>query len=495
MPKELKLSDYYIPLPKQLVFHESTAKYKLFMGGVGSGKTMALDWEALLLSLEYPGNYGLIGRLYYPELRDTTMHDFFEICPPEFIKEWKKTENKLTLFNNSIIIFRALEDVDKLKSLNLGWFGIDEMTEVPEDVFLMLQSRLRRTNVPRRVGFGSTNPEGHDWVYKRFAVKHKTDPNYLMVNVASTENPHLPDDYVSDLLESYDEVWVKRYIHGDPSAFEGQIVSEWDPSIHVIKPFEIPENWNRTVTLDHGTNNPTACIWSAVHPDGFLIVYREHYHAGQIIEWHAKQIFQLNGSDNVYLWLADPATFNRTLQDPKRGLYSVADVYAELGIHFAPGDNDVKAGIDMLKRHFWVDPAIINPFTEKKGSPRIFIFNNCEHTIEEIPQYRWKRHRIRSFFRNQPEEPEKHNDHAVDCVRYTLMAKPQPTKDPKVWKGWPTKEDRMWDRLEKISRAHAIENKSKHDFFNEENVAERKRIRQAMIEDLRKRRTLHAKQA
>jgi len=486
-PVEFKLSDYYNPLPKQRIFHESPAKYKLFMGGVGSGKTMALDWEALLLSLEYPGNYGLIGRLYYPELRDTTMFDFFDICPDVLIKEWRKTEHKLTLLNGSVIIFRALEDPDKIKSLNLGWFGIDEQTEVPEDVFLMLQSRLRRTNVPRRVGFGSTNPEGHDWVYNTFAVKHKDNPKYLMVNVSSRENPHLPDDYVDDLLESYDDVWAKRYIDGDPSAFQGQIITSWHEPTHTIDPFPIPNEWTKVACLDHGTNNPTAVLWAAVHPEKFLIIYREHYQAGQIVSWHSEQIFEKNGSDNIDQWLADPAIFNKTLQDPKRGLYSIGDLYVENGLHFSPADNDVKTGIDLMLNHFRVDVDLINPFTGEKGSPRIFIFKDCTNTIREIPQYRWKTLRIKGRYRNQPEEPEKANDHTVDDVRYILMAKPQPVKRKVESKPWVSKVERFWLRQQRANALARKTNKKLDYLHSEEHIQERKRICEAMAKRTRRR--------
>lgn len=450
------LSDYYIPTPKQRIFHENPAKYKCFMGGVGSGKTYALDWEALLLSLEFPGNYGLIGRLFYTELRDTTMHDFFEICPPELIQEYIKTEHKLVLKNGSTIIFRALEDVDKLKSLNLGFFGIDEMTEIPEDIFLILQSRLRLNRAERRVGFGSTNPEGLDWVYNKFTVKHKGDPDYLMVSASSYDNPHLPVGYQDDLIKSYPDFWVKRYVLGDPTAFAGQIIQSWSPRYHVIQPFDPPAEWARTVVLDHGTNNPTAVIWAAVHPENFIVIYREHYEAGQTVDYHSKKIHELNGPDNVQFWYADPAIFNRTLQDPKRGLYSIADLYAEEGMHFAPADNDVKTGIQLLIENFKIDDNLINPFTQERGSPKIFITSNCANTIAEIPQYRWKKLRFRSMKMNMPEEPEKKDDHLVDCIRYLLMSRPIPMKVKQGWKGFKTREERIWDRLDRKSK----ENKS-----------------------------------
>lgn len=450
-----KLSNYYQPLPLQKRLHESPAKFKCYMGGFGSGKTMWLCWNALLLSLEYPGNYGLLGRFTYPELRDTTMHDFFEICPEILIKEYKKTEHKLTLVNDSVILFRHLEDPDKIKSLNLGWYGIDELTEVPHDVWLMLQSRLRLAHVARREGFGSTNPEGHDWVYNLFKVKHKDSDNYLMINAPTRENVHLPSDYEADLREAYDDIWIKRYLEGDPSAFEGQILGEWNPKFNVLAPFEPPADWTRICVLDHGTNNPTAVLWIAIHPENFWVVYREHYHTGQVVEWHAKQIFELNGSDNITYWVADPAIFNKTQQDPKRGLYSVADIYADHGIFWGQGDNDVKAGIALMKDYVRVWKNLINPFTNVAGSPKLFITRNCENTLREIPQWRWKKLRIKGQYRNHPEEPEKANDHTVDCLRYALMTRATYVrKKSKTMKPFGSHADRMWDALNYKTKVH-----------------------------------------
>lgn len=460
---EIRLSNYYQPLPRQAIFHESDAKYKCYMGGVGSGKTTALVMEALILSLEYPGNYGLIGRYTYPELRDTTMYEFFNVLnqlPDSLVKEWRKTENKLTLANDSVIIFRHLEEPDKLKSLNLGFFAIDEMTEVPEDVWDMLKTRLRKREVGRHVGFGTTNPEGHDWVWETFCKRYKDNPKYLFVQAPTTENPYLPTDYVDDLVVGMPQYWIDRFIKGSPTAFAGQILNEWNEDIHVIEPFEVPETWSRAVVLDHGTNNPTAVLWFAVDPEANVIVYKEHYKAGEVIERHAEKIFELNGSDNVDLWLADPAIFNLTLQDPKRGLHSVADRYAEYGIHFAPGDNDVKDGIQVLLKYFKIYPDRVNPFTQKLGSPRIFITRNCEWTIHEVPQYRWKGQRVRGRGKNKPEEPEKDKDHTVDDIRYFLMSHPQPSKARMTnkYKDFLSREERIWNRLERISKAHAKAN-------------------------------------
>jgi phage terminase large subunit len=384
------------------------------------------------------------------------MYEFFNVCPDFLIKDFKKTENKLTLVNDSVILFRHLEEPDKLKSLNLGWFAIDEMTEVPEDVFLMLQSRLRKKEVPRRVGFGSTNPEGKDWVWHMFCKTQLRNKKYLMVQAPTTENPHLPEDYVDDLIEGKPEYWINRYIKGDPSAFSGQILTMWDESMHVIEPFDVPADWTRLVVLDHGTNNPTAVLWMAINPEGFWVIYKEHFATGQTVDWHAEQIILKNGSDNITLWLADPAIFNKTLQSPTRGLYSVADLYSTYDLHFGPADNDRRAGVEKMLEYFKVYDKLINPWTQKPGSPKIFITKDCEWTIYELPQWRWKETRVRGRAKNKPEEPEKANDHTVDCTRYGLMSNLVPSKPKKEqFEPFKPREERIWDELAKRSRRNA----------------------------------------
>ncbi len=47
-----KILDHYGPFPKQSQFHCSTAKYRLFGGAAGPGKTKALLMEAILQALD-----------------------------------------------------------------------------------------------------------------------------------------------------------------------------------------------------------------------------------------------------------------------------------------------------------------------------------------------------------------------------------------------------------------------------------------------------------
>jgi len=58
----------YEPFPRQRMFHDSTAKYRLFGGAAGPGKTKALLYEAIYQAHLHPGVDTLLMRRTFPEL-------------------------------------------------------------------------------------------------------------------------------------------------------------------------------------------------------------------------------------------------------------------------------------------------------------------------------------------------------------------------------------------------------------------------------------------
>src|SRR5260370_33681306 len=50
-----KIEDFYEPFPRQKEFHDSAAKYRLFGGAAGAGKTKALLYGAILQAHKHPG--------------------------------------------------------------------------------------------------------------------------------------------------------------------------------------------------------------------------------------------------------------------------------------------------------------------------------------------------------------------------------------------------------------------------------------------------------
>ena len=71
----------------------------------------------------------------------------------------------------SRILFRAVEEFERLRGSNLAWFGLDELTYTSEEAWLRLEGRLRDPKATRLCGFAVWTPKGYDWVYERFIAR------------------------------------------------------------------------------------------------------------------------------------------------------------------------------------------------------------------------------------------------------------------------------------------------------------------------------------
>lgn len=205
---------------------DSLRDVALYQGGYGSGKTFCGSLIGICLCLKYAGIRGLVGAQTYTLVRDTTLQQYIEhLDAMGFIDgyhyEYKKGEDKIEFKNGSVILFRHLQEPNKLKSLNLGFVELEEMSDTPESTFKMLLSRLRQTIKPEweEMGFkyrlfGHTNPEASKgWIYKYF-VEQKPD-NYRLIQAPTTQNKFLASDYVESLKEIYDPEYYRINVLGE----------------------------------------------------------------------------------------------------------------------------------------------------------------------------------------------------------------------------------------------------------------------------------------
>lgn len=165
----------------------------------------------MLIALKYPFSEGLVGASTYALLSQTTLPKYKEhldnLGCPYIYNEKKQT---LTLNNGSTILFKHFEDPEDLKSIDKHWCEIEEMSQISEDSFNMLLSRIRKA--PRKEWgdrwiwqiFGHSNPQASKgWIYDRF--KKNPLPNFRRIIAPTTENIHLPTDFVANLKATYSE--------------------------------------------------------------------------------------------------------------------------------------------------------------------------------------------------------------------------------------------------------------------------------------------------
>ena len=217
----------YRPLTSQWEFHRSRARFKGFSGPIGSGKSQALCQEAIRLSYLNKGRMGLLGAPTYPMLRDATQVALLEVLDSNDIPyELNKSENSLVMKDTgSRILFRPVEEFERLRGTNLAWFGVDELTYTQEDSWLRLEGRLRDPLATKLCGFGVWTPKGFDWVWRKFISDRVK--GYHAVLAPAYENRYIlakiPDFY-ERLKESYDEKFFDQEVMGAYLSMEGSRV-------------------------------------------------------------------------------------------------------------------------------------------------------------------------------------------------------------------------------------------------------------------------------
>jgi hypothetical protein len=217
----------YDPLPSQKKFHDSAARFKGFSGPIGSGKSQALCQEAIRLSYLNQGRLGLLGAPTFPMLRDATQAALFEILDGNKIPfDHNKAENTLVMSDTrSKILFRPMDEFERLRGTNLAWFGLDELTYTQEEAWLRLEGRLRDPKAKRLCGFAAWTPKGHDWVYRKFLGNPVK--GYEAIVAPPLENRHLlqyTPDYYQRLEASYDERLYQQEVMGLYLNLDGALV-------------------------------------------------------------------------------------------------------------------------------------------------------------------------------------------------------------------------------------------------------------------------------
>lgn len=217
--KLLKTQKKFLEVP-----HNEELDVCVYQGGFGSGKTWAGSLLGTLLCLKFAGINGLCGAQTYSLVRDTTLNAYFEHFENFGLQEGKdwqfiKSQQKIIFKNGSNILFRHFDEPNKLKSLNLGFAEIEEMSDIPEATFKMLLGRMRQKkkkgwkDFKYRI-FGHTNPQNRrGWIYKNFAADKRV--NFRLVLAPSTENIYLPKDFCENLKSAYDENYYKRNVLGE----------------------------------------------------------------------------------------------------------------------------------------------------------------------------------------------------------------------------------------------------------------------------------------
>jgi hypothetical protein len=275
----------YEPFPKQKEFHVSRAKYRLFGGAAGPGKSKALLMEAILQAHEVPGANTLLLRRTFSELEQTLLLYFRRDIPRELYKSYNESKHVVTWWNGSTTRFgycQSEADVYQYQGAEFLFIGIDELTLFTLRQWQFLTSR-NRCPVPGAFPCmaGATNPGniGHAWVKSLWIEKQAASgmehpeefdaSDYDFIPARVTDNPiYAGDENYLKTLRALPSHLKRAFLDGDWDVYAGQYFDRFDASRHVVRAEQIDWKpwWPRWISVDWGFEHPAAVYWHAQAP-------------------------------------------------------------------------------------------------------------------------------------------------------------------------------------------------------------------------------------
>jgi hypothetical protein len=291
----VRISDYYTPFPKQQEFHDCRAKYRLFGGAAGPGKTMALLWEAIGQAVATDNVDTLLLRRTFPELEASLITYFRRDVPRDLYRSYDESKHIVTWHNGSTTRFgysASENDIYQYQGAEFLFIGIDELTLFTLGQWQFLTSRNRCAipgTSPKMAG--ATNPGniGHAWV-KALWVDQRPAPgmdrpgqydpgDYAFIRATIADNPIYKDD--ADYLKTLNALprhMRQAFLEGDWNVFAGQYFDLFDVRRHTARAelLGLEPWWPRWISIDWGFEHPSAVYWHASGPGGRVVTYREY---------------------------------------------------------------------------------------------------------------------------------------------------------------------------------------------------------------------------
>jgi hypothetical protein len=418
----------YVPFPKQREFHACPAKYRLFGGAAGPGKSLALLMEAIHQANEVAGCDTLLLRRTFPELEATLLNYFRKEVPHELYRSFNETKHVVTWWNGSTTRFgycQSENDVYQYQGAEFLFIGIDELTLFTLKQWQFLTSR-NRCPVPGTFPnmAGATNPGniGHAWV-KALWIDRKPAPgmerpteydpsDYAFIRATIQDNPVYANDanYLKT-LNALPRNLRQAFLEGNWDFFAGQYFDLFDIGRHTVRAEKIALQpwWPRWISIDWGFEHPAAVYWHATGADERVITYREFVQNRLSPRMLAQAIVERSAGEKISeAYLSPDAFAKRTAEATIAD--QIGDVFAGSGLpRPSPADNDRVGGWMLLYQLL--------------ESDRWLIADHCAQLTACLPALTRDERNVEDVLKMEGDDP-------ADAARYGLKSRLQPGRAP-----------------------------------------------------------------
>jgi phage terminase large subunit len=368
----------------------------VYYGGAGSGKSIFVVQKILIKLLNNSNRKCLVCRQVGRTLRDSIFQNFIDALSEFKIYEYCKINNTnmtITLPNKSVLLFKGLDDPNKIKSITgIDDIVIEEADQINGDAFDELDNRLRSLKPYNQIHLMFNPMSKLNWTYKRFFSGDVSDDT-VIIKSTYKDNRFLPLSYHKRMenLINYNQAYYKVYVLGDFATLDKLVIPKYKVISRMdFNKIKISNNAMR-LGIDFGfTNDPTTII---------AMYYSKLENTLYICQEIAYKTGLLNKDINLIIKRTPYANCKITADcaEPK----SIAELKSHgLNIQGSKkGADSIMHGITFL------------------NSVKIVVVDDCKNVINELDNYVWDKDKKSGEYINKPID--KYN-HSIDAIRYGI---------------------------------------------------------------------------
>ncbi|MFF5907859.1 PBSX family phage terminase large subunit [Staphylococcus cohnii] len=365
-------------------------------GGGSSGKSHGVVQKVVLKALQdwkYPRKI-LWLRKVGATIADSLFQDV-KGCLVDFkiwdFCEWNKTDNRVTLPNGAVFLFKGMDNSEKIKSIKgISDVVMEEASEFHLNDYTQLTLRLRERKHLNKQIFLMFNPVSKlNWVYKYFFTgePHK---NTLIQQSSYKDNKFLDEMTRQNLedLASRNPAYYKIYALGEFATLDKLVFPKHTEKL--ISPDEV-KHLPSYFGLDFGyINDPSALIHVKIDTKNKqLYIIDEYVKTGMLNDEIANVIKQLGYAKERIT--ADSAEKKSIAEIKRKGIERIKPAMK--------GADSIMSGIQFISQF------------------DIIVDERCTKTIEELNNYTWKKDKNTDEYYNEPVDT---YNHSIDALRYAV---------------------------------------------------------------------------